>query len=683
MDSESLLAQVSNRCTENIKLDGTGNIGGKNPAPTFKLNDVTVKKCLEINAATGAATQSCTFHNNGSSRVEFIFCNMIELGSGASNVTSDNPCNIGFDNANQKWLCTKDNPTTRSRKPGVHFGCRKVELDPGGILKTGPQTEVNSAFVGKHAKEFQVSYADIFNLRINGSSVPFDEASCTGCFGADKSTNFNSSPAFPPRANATGFWIMSDVPITDPYIRWQDMDGTLHPVEYASLQAVRVIPSGLPAEIPGYERTSPTAQPPLSYSQDLLLWDIHTMSGDTDTPIEVQAWVGENDFDVGITPEPITFLVEADTTPFGTLSFSRSGNVPEGTVVPFSIAIVDPRIPDRQCWEQDGRLVQDTVPPFVEDHSVVFDGRRLWASIRASDETSSPLAANFFYSLDGGQEWLVQPLRPERDPLDAPAQNSFQAAFAVDAQSGQSIQYAFNVQDGLLNETWFGVGEQETVTERGFFAQFGAGSGISSEIVVVNPSSTRTVMGVVRIWDQEGQEIDPATVLVPAAEPSFSLPPLGSVTFITRSQGELAQGSAEILSDAPLSGVIRFNLIGVGVAGVLASQPAKSIIVPARKVVGVLSTGVAIRNTGEAEAFVEFSLRNPAGEEIEGGAAEMFIPARGRRAIFIEELFPEAAIDPFEGTLLVHALEGQIAVTGLEFGLEARIITALPVTAIE
>ena len=115
------------------------------------------------------------------------------------------------------------------------------------------------------------------------------------------------------------------------------------------------------------------------------------------------------------------------------------------------------------------------------------------------------------------------------------------------------------------------------------FAQFGAG-GLSSDVVVTNPSIDSTVKLEVHFFDADGELLDPSDILADGSDDTtFTLAPMGSVTFSSRSAGSLAQGSAIVTSTEPLSGVIRFDIPGTGVAGVGSSEPAFEVILPVLK----------------------------------------------------------------------------------------------------
>ena len=72
--------------------------------------------------------------------------------------------------------------------------------------------------------------------------------------------------------------------------------------------------------------------------------------------------------------------------------------------------------------------------------------------------------------------------------------------------------------------------------------------------------------------------------------------PLGELTISTHGRGEVVAGSVTVASDGPIGGVLRFDLPGIGVAGVGASQPVRGAIFPARRQAGGISTAAAIHN---------------------------------------------------------------------------------------
>ena len=82
------------------------------------------------------------------------------------------------------------------------------------------------------------------------------------------------------------------------------------------------------------------------------------------------------------------------------------------------------------------------------------------------------------------------------------------------------------------------------------------------------------------------------------------LPSLGEVTISTNGMVDLMTGSVKAVTeglDSPIGGVLRFDIPGVGVAGVGASQAVRDAIIPVRRQMGGIDTGAALRNLSESE----------------------------------------------------------------------------------
>ena len=140
-------------------------------------------------------------------------------------------------------------------------------------------------------------------------------------------------------------------------------------------------------------------------------------------------------------------------------------------------------------------------------------------------------------------------------------------------------------------------------------------------------------------------------------------------------------GSVRVVSDGPIGGVLRFDLPGIGVAGVGASPPLTDAIFPARRQAGGISTAAAIRNLGEEAMEVSCQLMS-------GGIVleEMEIPleANGQEARYIEELFPRTDTSDFVGSVRCTA-PGEGMFTGIAVELDDgnQIFTTLPVVPVE
>jgi hypothetical protein len=213
--------------------------------------------------------------------------------------------------------------------------------------------------------------------------------------------------------------------------------------------------------------------------------------------------------------------------------------------------------------------------------------------------------------------------------------------------------------------------------------QFGTGGILSSDVVVTNRSSTETATVTVNAWDPTGNELDEEVLFGAAGLNEFDLPPLGSRTLSTASnQPTLLTGSMAVSSNFPVSAVVRFDLAGVGVAGVGSSPELRAAIAPVRRS-GNLSTGVAIRNVEVGAQTVELTLKNEIGEVVANGTASRTIEPQGRIAEFIHEIFPDADTTDFKGEICVRSQAGRIAVVALELDFTGGVFTTLPVSSID
>ena len=211
------------------------------------------------------------------------------------------------------------------------------------------------------------------------------------------------------------------------------------------------------------------------------------------------------------------------------------------------------------------------------------------------------------------------------------------------------------------------------------FPQFADGDGYSSSFFLTNPSRTKAVSGLIRFYDDNGIRIAvPMEGGLSSSEVPFAVAPLGGVVLTTAAGAKLVSGSARVIADGPVGGVLRFNFPALGLAGVGASDSASGFLIPAsRNASRNISTGVAVASAGSAVNLV-FTLRGPAGDPISGGQAILALPANGHIARFIQELFPSVDTSEFEGTVIVTAGGGTITATAIEIGSKPGEFTTLP-----
>ena len=225
------------------------------------------------------------------------------------------------------------------------------------------------------------------------------------------------------------------------------------------------------------------------------------------------------------------------------------------------------------------------------------------------------------------------------------------------------------------------------------FAHFGNGDSISSDVVLVNLAAT-PIRPAVYFYDKMGKLIDPASVVditgnldttdYGAVTLQSELAPLGEVTISTNGQGDTVTGSVKVISDgpdSPIGGVLRFDVPGIGVAGVGASQAVRDAIFPARRQDGGIDTGAALRNLSEKKLTLTCSLMM-GGEVLE--EKEVPLAANGQDAKFIGEMFDYDTSD-FTGSVRCTAPGIAQKFTGVAVELDSMngIFTTLPVIPLE
>ena len=147
-----------------------------------------------------------------------------------------------------------------------------------------------------------------------------------------------------------------------------------------------------------------------------------------------------------------------------------------------------------------------------------------------------------------------------------------------------------------------GSGNQQTTLD---FAHFANGTGITSEMVFLNPS-TQPSRPAVYFYDTEGNPIAPESVVDITGDLKITedgaltvrteMEPLGVLTISTHGRGPLVSGSVRVVSEGPIGGLLRFDHPALGGAGVADGQPVSDAIFPVRRQERGINTGVAIHN---------------------------------------------------------------------------------------
>ena len=231
-----------------------------------------------------------------------------------------------------------------------------------------------------------------------------------------------------------------------------------------------------------------------------------------------------------------------------------------------------------------------------------------------------------------------------------------------------------------------GSGNQQTTLD---FAHFANGTGITSEMVFLNPS-TQPSRPAVYFYDTGGDPIAPESVMDLTGDLEVTedgaltvwtqMEPLGELTISTHGRGELVTGSGRVISDGPMGGLLRFDLPGVGAGVVGASLPVRDAIFPVRRQEGGINTWAAIHNLESSAGMVRCDLMR---EGVLLDAVSIPLAANGQSSWFIDEVFTGADTSDFVGSVRCTAPgEGMFTGVALELDAVNQIFTTLPVVPV-
>ena len=156
--------------------------------------------------------------------------------------------------------------------------------------------------------------------------------------------------------------------------------------------------------------------------------------------------------------------------------------------------------------------------------------------------------------------------------------------------------------------------------------------------------------------------------------------PLGVLTISTHGRGELVSGSARVVSDGPIGGMLRFEHPDLGETGVGASPPVGDVLFPVRRQEGGITTGVALHNLESSPGLLRCDLMR---EGVLLDAASISLEANGQTAWLIDQAFPGADTSDFTGSVRCDAVgQGLFSAVALEMDPGNRIFTTLPVVPV-
>ena len=221
------------------------------------------------------------------------------------------------------------------------------------------------------------------------------------------------------------------------------------------------------------------------------------------------------------------------------------------------------------------------------------------------------------------------------------------------------------------------------------FTHFANGAGTTSGLVFVN-LSTQPSRPTLYFYDREGQLMDPESVvdltedLEVTEDGALStwteMEPLGELTISTHGRGEGVSGSVKVVSDGPIGGFLRFDLPGIGVAGVGASSSVRDVLFPARRQAGGIRTAAALHNLGEEAMSVSCHLMSGS---VALEEAEIHLEANGQTSWFIEDTFTTTDTSAFLGAVRCTAPgRGRFTAIAVEMDAAGGIFTPVPVVEV-
>ena len=204
------------------------------------------------------------------------------------------------------------------------------------------------------------------------------------------------------------------------------------------------------------------------------------------------------------------------------------------------------------------------------------------------------------------------------------------------------------------------------------------GGGWTTQLILINPSD-ETIAGTIDFYNQGNAGTASAMTLnldgQIRSSYSYSIPARSSRRVTTLGAGSQIQvGSAQVTPDASNAapvGVAVFSFKSNGVtvseAGVPSLEPGNAFRLYIEEAAGrTTRSGVAVMNSNESQTRVQFELTQMDGT-FTGLSGSILIPARGQRALFLDEIPGfEALPAPFKGIVRIYSAdETDIAVMGL------------------
>ena len=228
------------------------------------------------------------------------------------------------------------------------------------------------------------------------------------------------------------------------------------------------------------------------------------------------------------------------------------------------------------------------------------------------------------------------------------------------------------------------------LTERLHFAQFANGSEVISQVTLLNVGVGEEVNAKLELRGDDGAPLNVVLngEMISGETGVFSIAAGGGAVYASDGIGPVVSGSLTVHADGPLSGVVLFDGVALGVAGVGSSEPLAGFRAPAENRSGdkFIRTGVAVMNLDAEEKTLQVRLIGLDGTEIGTGTATADpLAGNGHVARFIDEFKwddPVPDLTDFQGVLEVVPSHGRVAATVLRVSFGTN-MASLPVAPMQ
>ena len=206
----------------------------------------------------------------------------------------------------------------------------------------------------------------------------------------------------------------------------------------------------------------------------------------------------------------------------------------------------------------------------------------------------------------------------------------------------------------------------------------GDGGGYQSSLVLWNPGDV-AIAATAEFLDAVGNPVPLPIAGATRSSVAVSLPARGVETLATSgTEATTSWASVRVTSARQVRSAVFLRTVVNGRVSSEALVPSTPSLRKSAVLVtnaGDTRSGFAISNPSSAVAVATFRLRSSDGQL--AGELAMNVPARGRLAQMVTDLFPGAA--GFEGSLEVDAGEGTLSVIGLRYdSADSTVFTTLP-----